>query len=288
LLYALIALLLGIGAGAVAYHFYLAWRRRGIERGIAKALQIEQIAIEDVADEIRQLQSDFVAEIKKREADHGRQTKDLTARLAALDSQKSSRSALLPDQMRSAAAIACVDDALNAMGAPDVRAVDESLGLSVALQSAKALLEELQGLPANEFTPRLLIALERGQLDHALSTTSLLDTYFADRPAFRHARVAYRALESLMLALLHNHGVQIVRPSILSVISAADIPDGQSGDRRNVRNVPAIRQTAARLARDLEPSEFLIVDCPAPGWVSSGPIGRRQPYIAIFEPASWT
>ncbi len=286
--YTLIALLLGIGIGAVACQFYLSWRLRVVERGIAKALRLERITVAEVANEILELQTDFVEEIKKRETEHSRQTKELSTRLAVLDSQRGSRPALGPDQTRSAAAIACVDDALNAMGAPDTRTVDEAIGLHPALESTKTFLEELQKGPTTDFAAKLLTGLERGQLDHALSTASLLDTYFADRPAFRHARVAYRALESLLLALLHNHGVQVIRPSILSVISAADIPSGQSGDRRNVRNVQTIRQTAARVARSLEPSEFLIVDCPAPGWMSSGPIGRRQPHIAIFETSSWT
>jgi hypothetical protein len=286
--YLLIALLLGIVVGAIACHFFFAWRLRVAEGEIAKALQLEQIGVGEVADEILELQTDFVEEIKKRETEHSRQTKELSARLAVVDSQRNSRPPLGPDQTRSAAAIACVDDALNAMGAPDVRVVDEAIGLRPALESTKSFLEGLQAGAATDFATKLLTGLERGQLDHALSTASLLDTYFADRPAFRHARVAYRALESLLLALLHNHGVQIIRPSILSVISGPEIPSGQSGDRRNVRNVQTIRQTAARVARSLEPSEFLIVDCPAPGWISSGPIGRRQPHIAIFEPASWT
>jgi hypothetical protein len=288
IMFGLIGLLIGIVVGGAAFHFYRSWRLRAVERDIAQALQLERIKVADVADEIAQLQSDFIEETRKRDADHRRQTKDLAARLAALQSQKSSPPALDPDQLRSAAAIACVDDALNAMGAPDVGAMDEALGLRPALESTRAFLGELQDRPAAEFATKLLTGLERGLLDHGLSTAGLLDTYFADRPAFRHARAAYRALESLLLLLLHNHGVQIVRPSLLSVISAAEIPSGQSGDRRNLRNVPAIRQAAARIARGLDPSEFLIVDCPAPGWVSSGPIGRRQPHIAIFEPASWT
>lgn len=285
---ALIGLLVGLVVGAAALHFYRSSRLRAVERDIAKALQLERIAVEDVANEIVQLQTDFIEETKKRDADHRRQTKDFAVRLATLDAQKRTPAALDPDQLRSAAAIACVDDALNAMGAPDVRALDEALGLRPALESTRAFLGELQDRPAAEFATKLLAGLERGMLDHALSTAGLLDTYFADRPAFRHVRAAYRALEALLLLLLHNHGVQIVRPSLLSVISAAEIPSGQSGDRRSLRNVPAIRQTAARIARGLDPSEFLIVDCPAPGWVSSGPIGRRQPHIAIFEPASWT
>lgn len=288
LLFALVALVVGLATGAGGLHLYRASRLRAVERDIAKALQLEQIAVGDVANEIVELQTDFIEETRKRDADHQRQRKEFAARLAALDAQKSSRAAFNADQLRSAAAIACVDDALNALGAPDVRALDEALGLTAALESTKVFLADLQERPAPEFATKLLTGLERGQIDHALSTAALLDAYFADRPAFRHARAAYRALESLLLLQLHNHGVQIVRPTLLSVISAAEIPNGQSGDRRNSRNVPAIRQAAARAARGLDPSEFLIVDCPAPGWVSSGPIGRRQPHITIFEPASWT
>jgi hypothetical protein len=246
---------------------------RQAEADIARALQLDEprVPFRLAAAEIRKTLEEYEAEFKAELAKRSRPAAPTAA------------------QARNAAAIACVDDATAALDEananPELQQLDQALGMGSALPAARSFLAQLQS--ATDFGGQLLSGLERGELDHALSTANVLNSYFPDHPAVRRLRIAYNSLELLLLPLLDEQGVQILQPAILSVVGAAEIPNVQAGDRRNLKSIRAIRDAAAQIARELGPGEFLIVDCQAPGWVSTK-IGRRQPLIAIFDPSSWT
>jgi hypothetical protein len=285
-----VSALAGICAGVAFHYLYATSKVEAAEEDIAKALVLESIDLDEVGTEIRKLNRDFTGMVKDLNSAHEKDTADLRARLELSEAKNRQQQSLSPDQLRARAIVTCIDDAVQAFAAgvanADIRLLDETIGMRAALEATRTLLENLA--TSSDFSNQLLAALDHGKLDHGLTTASLLDTYFADRVAFRHIRVAYRSLESLLISLLHGQDVYIQQPSLLSIISTADVPNLQAADQRNVRNIPLIRQTAARVARGLEPNEVLIVDCPAPGWSSTRPIGRRQPRIAIFESSSWT
>lgn len=260
-------------------------RNKDAEREIGEALRKPGIALAGVAEEIRDLERKFVqvdgesrAQIKQLEVSNA----DLHVQLSSL--QRS------PEQIRLEAAKACIGDAIQALATapsdPDFFILDQTFELRAALEDT---LQHLSALPAGEgFVPALLDALERGRLDHVLTMPSFLDTYFVDRPRWATLNLAYASIERLLTGLLQSTGVQLVRTPLLSVVSAAEARGGDVGDRRNVKKIPAVRQTAARVARDLDPSELLVVDCHAPGWQSNHRIGSKSPGLALFEPATWT
>jgi hypothetical protein len=263
---------------------------RRIEGDIAHALTLPRIQLDKVAKQIWALRAERGLQDSKPAAEDQEKLKEVIARNADLEESLRRRSFPGPDQARIMAAIACVDGVISELSGPDaspeVQFVDQTIGIRPALDTTKAFLQRLQTEP--DFKTHLLTGLEHGEIDHALSTSNVLNTYFADHQDFRRVRIAYSSVEALLVSLLDSYGVQIVQPVILSVVSAAEISNVQAGDRRNLKKIPAIRNTAARIARNLESGEFLIVDCQAPGWISSGPVGRKPPHIAIFETSSWT
>jgi hypothetical protein len=255
------------------------------EREVAEALEKPGISLATAAQEIRARQGNFVA--KYNELYNSILT--LQTENAALQ-QKLRSVELNPDQIRVAAAIASIEDATRALASatvdPDFSNLDQTFGLRNELEKTREYLAEL--LSGADFTKRLLDGLQRGHFDHILTTPSFLETYFAGRPRWHALTLGYRSAEALLLGLLQANGVEIVRMPLLSIIDASEARAAQVADRRNVKNIPAVRQTAARAARELEQSEFLVVDWHAPGWQSNHQIGSRAPAFALFEPASWT
>jgi hypothetical protein len=182
----------------------------------------------------------------------------------------------------------CLDEAAVAAEAlkadVDFQSFERTLELTNGLRGCAKILRSLPDDPALD--PELRDILERGTLDLVLTTRGLLDAYFSDRPSWRSIRAMVRAADALLVAALEARGIEIVQTSPLTVVSRSDLRDAVPADRRNLRYVQPIQQKAARLARNLGPTEFLVVDCHRPGWIF-GQV-RRSPGLAIFDPASWT
>jgi hypothetical protein len=166
----------------------------------------------------------------------------------------------------------------------DFQSFERALELTNGLRDCARILRSLPDDPALDQELRAI--LERGTLDLALTTQGLLDVYFSDRPSWRRVRAMVRAADALLVAALEAHGIEIVQTGPLTVVSRSDLRDAAPADRRNLRYVQPIQQKAARIARNLGPTEFLVVDCHRPGWIF-GQV-RRSPGLAIFDPASWT
>ena len=288
LLSGFVGLVLGMMAGGIIVRrntVVTGASNKDAEREIGEALKKPGIALAGAAEEIRDLERRFVevdgqsrAQIKELEDSNA----DLRVQLSGL--QRS------PDQIRLQAAMTCIDDAMQALAPaptdPDFSILDQTFELRAALEDTR---QHLAALPTGDgFVPALLDALERGRFDHVLTMPSFLDTYFLDRPRWAALHLAYSSTERLLTGLLQSNGVQLVRRPLLSIVSAAEARGADVGDRRNVKKIPAVRQTAARVARDLDPGELLVVDCHAPGWQSSHKIGSKLPGFALFEPSTWT
>jgi hypothetical protein len=279
---------IGVAVG-LAFMYYDQGSRsaalRQSEQDIGEALRQPGIPIAAVAEEIRSLERTM-----------GLAINDYERRIKALELAKSQaqdkrvRVRQTPDQIRIAAALTCIDDAVRALDAaapdPDFSILNKVFALRAALESTRQDLASLAAGP--DVVPGLLDRLERGRFDHVLTTPSFLQTYFLDKSRWQGLHLAYRSIETLLTGLLQSKGVAIVRIPILSVVNASEIRHFSVEDRRNVRRIPAVRETAARAARDLDASEYLVVDCHAPGWVSTLPIGNRPPSFALFERSSWT
>jgi hypothetical protein len=283
-------LVFGFGVAAGMGVLYLDQRSRNAsaskaEREIGEALQKPGIRLAGAADEIRALENDFV----RSDLESRAQIKSLEVMLHHLR-ENPPRAQQNPDEIKIAASVACLEDAARALDAasldPDFNLLDETLGLRVAVDSSRGDLVELGAGP--DLVKRILDGLERGRFDHLLTTASFLEAYFIEKPRWQGLYLAYRSVEALLVGLLQGKGVQIVRLPPLSIVTASEMRDAAVSERRNIKRILAVRHTAARVARDLDNNEFLVVDCHAPGWISTLHIGSRPPGFAVFDRSSWT
>jgi hypothetical protein len=264
---------------------YLARRERNkltdAQRAIGEALREPRISLSDVPTEIRSMENQMSG-FHAKNIVLEEKIKDLEQRLK--------RQELGPDARRAAALSDCLDDAASsveslAAGDADFGVVAEVLDLASGLRrSATAL----RNLPDDaSFRTEVDHLLERGDLDSSLTASAILEKYFSERFSWREVRVSVKAADALLVSLLESIGNQIVDVPILSVVGRHDIRDMAVSDRRNLRSIPAIQQRAARIARELQSNEMLVVDWHKPGWISDR-LGTRSPALAIFDPASWT
>jgi hypothetical protein len=285
--WALILFALSIGFALIAAYFvthYLTRRERedfeDAQRAIGEALGRPDLSIADAAKEINSINRLTSSNYEKNVA-LDKSLKEANERLK--------RATLGGEERRAAAVTDCLNDAAKAAEAladdADFQALGQALELVTGLRRCAEALSKLPG--GSSVALQLGSLLEKGELDTALTASAVLENYFAERPDWRDVRIALRAADALLVSLLQTVGIQVVDVPILSVVGRNDIRGAAVSDRRGLRSIPTIQQRAARIARDLAPSELLVVDCHRPGWISDK-IGSRPPGLAIFDPASWT
>lgn len=264
---------------------YLARRERdklaAAREEIAGALKMPHLSLSEVPAELKSLEAIMSGVLDENTA--------LETKVKGLE-ERLQQTELGPEARRAAAAADCLSDAAKSAETlvsadPDFGSIAGALDLVAGLRrSADALRSFLKEPSLGTQIGRLL---EQGDFDSSLTASAILEKYFSERFGWREARVGVKAADALLVSLLESASIQIVDVPILSVLGRHDIRDVQVSDRRGLRSIPAIQQRAARIARDLQPNEMLVVDCHKPGWISDR-VGSRSPHLAIFDPASWT
>jgi hypothetical protein len=191
-----------------------------------------------------------------------------------------------PQRILIDAALAAIEAAVEAANAasPSSAALVDHFDLTQHLPAAAASLTAIRD--GADPAAAAVNALRTGQLNHLLTMALLLQVYFRDDVAAAALRVNYVAAAAAVDALLHRTGAITHLPAPLSVLSRAQRErDVGFVDRRRIGLITIIRDQAKRVARKLDDSELLIVDCLAPGWRYGGT--EQPPTLVGYNPADW-